>query len=54
MENVPTTALRRLLNYLEHDERNHYEADPRDDHIFLDIQVVAEWVEQVEQVEAVD
>jgi hypothetical protein len=51
-ETVPVTAIRRLLDYVEHDERRDYEADPRDTHIYRDIKAVAKWFDNFEAADA--
>jgi len=49
MTDVPYAEIRKLAWYLEHDERNHFEAkraagEDVSDHIYLAVRVVLEWL----------
>ena len=44
MSHVPMAAIRRLLDYVAHGEREHYETESTDNHIYHSIKAVEEWV----------
>jgi hypothetical protein len=43
MTDIPMQAIRRVLDYLR-DEREHFECNPSDDHIYRSIEAVEDWI----------